>query len=198
MKVIAVTGGIGTGKSTVSREFKKLGATVISADAVSRDIMKKGGIAYTKVVESFGRGILFEDGEINRKALGAIVFSDAESLKLLNSITHSLIYKEIKKRTEAAETELVCLEIPLLYDGEIDKSLIKTDAEIAVIADREERIKRVIGRDGCTRQTAIDRMNSQLSDEEYARYADFVLENNGDLYELPSRVRDLYNKIMQK
>ena len=115
MKIIAVTGGIGSGKSTVSAEFAALGAKVISADAVSHEIMLPGGSAYEAVVELFGSEILNTNGEIERAQLADIVFSDAEKLNSLNSVTHRLIYEEIQRRIDSSAASTVCLEIPLLF-----------------------------------------------------------------------------------
>lgn len=196
MKIIAVTGGIGSGKSTVAKEFKNLGAVVISADEISRFIMKKGGLAYNKVTEVFGDGILNADKEINRKALADIVFNDKDKLMLLNSITHSLIYKvmadKVKKRKDMGK-EVVCLEIPLLFN---DKCPIDYDMSIAVVADKEVRINRVINRDKCTPGEAEKRMSKQLTDEKLREYADCVIENNGDLTELKKAVKEVYDGLM--
>lgn len=196
MKIIAVTGGIGSGKSTVAKEFKNLGAVVISADEVSRLIMKKGGLAYNKVTEVFGNGILNADKEINRKALADIVFNDKDKLMLLNSVTHSLIYKVMAEEAEKArnsDADVVCLEIPLLFN---DKCPIDYDMSIAVIADKEVRINRVINRDKCTRNEAESRIAKQLTDEKLKEYADCVIANNGDLKELKKAVKEVYDGLM--
>lgn len=195
MKIIAVTGGIGSGKSTVAGEFKNLGAVVISADKVSHLIMKKGGLAYNKVTEVFGDGILNADKEINRKTLAGIVFNDKDKLILLNSITHSLIYKvmaEEVKKAEEADKDVVCLEIPLLFN---DKCPIDYDMSIAVVADKEVRINRVINRDKCTRSEAESRMTKQLTDDKLKEYADCVVENNGDLLKLKKSVKEIYDRL---
>ena len=144
MKIIAVTGGIGSGKSTVSAEFAALGAEVISADAVSHEIMLPGKNAYEAVVKLFGREILDSNDEIDRVRLADIVFSDAEKLNSLNSVTHRLIYEEIQRRIDSSEASTVCLEIPLLFST---KCPISIDASIAVTADKEIRLARVIVRD---------------------------------------------------
>lgn len=195
MKIIAVTGGIGSGKSTVAKEFKNLGAVVISADEVSHLIMKKGGLAYNKVTEVFGDGILNADKEINRKSLAGIVFNDKDKLILLNSITHSIIYKvmaEEVKKAKDADKDVVCLEIPLLFN---DKCPIDYDMSIAVVADKEIRINRVINRDNCTRSEAESRMAKQLTDDKLKEYADCVVENNGDLAKLKKSVKEIYDRL---
>ena len=102
MKVIAVTGGIGSGKSTVTNEFARLGARTISADSVAHENMARGGCAYDEIVGAFGSEIVGENGEINRARLADIVFSDDKKLALLNSITHRRVYDSIKRKIAAA------------------------------------------------------------------------------------------------
>lgn len=192
MKIIAVTGGIGSGKSTVSAEFAALGAEVISADAVSHEIMLPGKNAYEAVVKLFGREILDSNDEIDRVRLADIVFSDAEKLNSLNSVTHRLIYEEIQRRIDSSEASTVCLEIPLLFSA---KCPISIDASIAVTADKEIRLERVIVRDGCTAEQALARMAKQLPDEYLAAHADFVIENNGDIEALKIKTAEIWQSL---
>lgn len=192
MKVVALTGGIGSGKSCALREFQKLGAKTISADEISHFIMRKGESAYNKTVAEFGDSILKSDGEINRKALAEIVFSDREKLERLNTITHKTIYQEIESQILSADTDIVCVEIPLLFNEECP---IHLDLKIAVIADKETRISRVMKRDGSTAEQAKARMNRQLSDDEMCRYADLVIENNGDIKALARAAKQIIDKL---
>lgn len=192
MKIIAVTGGIGSGKSTIAREFERLGAHLIDADKISYEIMLPGGAAYNEVIKSFGSGILTESGEIDRKALGGIVFADSEKLRLLNEITHKLIYAEMKERIAQAQAEVVCLEIPLLFSAPCPFDL---DMKIAVVADRDIRINRVIGRDNCTKEQVEARMAKQLSDCELRALADFVIENNGGLDSLRRQTEEVFARL---
>ena len=193
MKLIALTGGIGSGKSTVLNEFKRLGAEVISCDEISHRIMLRGGSAYTEVTDKFGSIILNEDKEIDRKRLAAIVFSDNEKLELLNSITHRLIYAEIEKQIIKSLAAVVCVEIPLLFTT---VSPLKIDLKIAVIAEEDIRIKRVMERDGVSADEVKARMEKQLSDDEMRKRADCVIENNGDADALYSAVKDIYYSII--
>ncbi len=194
MKVIALTGGIGAGKSKVLKEFEKLGAFVIDADKISKEIMKKGGSAYNHTVAEFGSVILNEDNEINRKALADIVFSDEKKLARLNEITHTLIYKEITDRLRLADAKLACVEIPLLFSAEcqLDFSL-----SVAVVAPKEIRIERVIQRDNSSREQVLDRMSKQLSDEELERLADCIIVNDGNEEELKNKVFGIYNRLFE-
>lgn len=194
MKVIALTGGIGSGKSTVLGEFKLLGAGIISCDEISHRIMLKGGSAYNEITEAFGTDILNSNGEINRKKLADIVFSDREKLEVLNEISHRLIYDEVKRMISAMDADVVCIEIPLLFSAECP---IKLDLTVAVTAPVETRIDRVICRDKCTREQVLARMENQLTDEKLQKLADCVIENNGDLEGLRQRVTEIYTSLIQ-
>lgn len=193
MKVIALTGGIGSGKSTVAAEFERLGADVIDSDKISYEIMLPGGSAYNEVVETFGKEILHSDGTIDRKHLGDIVFLNNEKLKTLTDITHRLIYKEMQRRMNLSESEVVCLEIPLLFTS---KCPIDIMLKIVVTAPRDMRIKRVIRRDRCTREQVEARMAKQLSDDEMIRLADCVIENDGDIEYVRGQVLCIYKRIL--
>lgn len=195
MKVIAVTGGIGSGKSTVSSEFGRLGARVISADAVAHKNMERGGCAYDEIVGAFGSEIVGADGEIDRARLGDIVFSDDERLALLNSITHRRVYDVIKREIaelRADGTSLVCVEIPLLFSAECPLDI---DLSIAVVADVNIRIRRVTARDKCTAERAEARINKQISDARLRELADITIENNGDMNDLCQKVKAIFDNL---
>ena len=189
MKVIAVTGGIGSGKSVVSGVFGELGANVIDSDVVAHEIMEKGNAAYNETAEHFGHKILKGNGEIDRKALADIVFNDKAELSVLNEITHKHIYSEIKRRL----TDCVnCVEIPLLFSA---KCPLKIDLSVAVIADVDTRIKRITNRDGCSEDDALARIKNQLSDDEFRKMADCIIENNGDIEAVKQRVKEIFSSI---
>lgn len=195
MKVIAVTGGIGSGKSTVLNEFGRLGAKVISADKIAHENMKCGGCAYDELVGAFGRAIVGSNGEIDRAKLAEIVFSDDKKLVLLNSITHKKVYDAIKREVSAARSDgtgLVCIEIPLLFSTDCP---IDIDLSIAVVADMNIRIKRTVARDSCTAGQAADRIKKQISDEKLRELADITIENNGDLKSLYQKVKVIYDGL---
>lgn len=194
MKLIAVTGGIGAGKSVVSKEFKKLGAYVLDADKVSHEIMMPGGSAYNEVIKEFGEEILSPDKSINRKMLGDIVFADNDKLNKLNKIMHLRIYDEIERRIERSKAEVVCLEIPLLFTT---KCPLELDMKIAVIAPRDVKIARVMERDNSSEEQVLARMAKQLSDEDFAELADAVILNDGDAELLAVQVADIYNQLFK-
>ena len=192
MKVIAITGGIGAGKSTVSNEFKKLGAYVVDADAVSHMIMRRGFGAYDMVVAEFGNEILGDDSEIDRKRLADIVFNDKEKLKRLNTIMHKEIYAELQRMIDASDADVVCAEIPLLFTA---KCPINIDVKAVVSASADVRIKRVMARDNCSAEKVKERMANQLSDSEMCKLADVVIVNNGDMDLVKKQVKDVYESL---
>ncbi len=193
MKILGITGGIGSGKSIVSGLFAALGAEIIDADAIAREVLKKDGSAYPETVNRFGKEILFPDGEIDRKALARIVFSDSEKLQELNHITHQAIFAEMEKRLQCSNANLVCMDVPLLFSADFPFSCHKT---LAVVAPEELRIARVVKRDGCSRKQVKERMAHQLSDEELQSKADYCIENTGTLDSLKKLVEEIYQDVM--
>lgn len=179
-KIIWLTGGSGSGKSTAADIFRRLGLAVVDADKVARKVMKKGEKAYNEAVEAFGSAILMPDGSIDRKKLGNLVFADREKLIILNSITHKYIKEEIKKQIKDGVT---VIDAALPPDGFISPSYT-----VAVTADRETRIKRIVMRDFISEEQAKNRISSQISDEEYKKIADVVFYNNGTAEELKNQI----------
>ena len=194
MKVLGITGGIGAGKSMVSHLFVKLGAMVIDADEIARQVLEKDGAAYGKVVAAFGSGILRQDKTIDRKALAEIAFADSEKVSLLNGIVHPAVFEEMENQIKSAKSDLVCLDVPLLFTCEFP---IVCDKTLAVLAPKELRIERVISRDGCTREQALARMNHQLSDEEFKERADLIIINDGDEEKLLAKVKEIYDSLTE-
>ena len=180
MQTLGIVGGIGAGKSTVVSLLKELKKCfVIGADEIGHRILLKGDLAYDKVVETFGKTILDEEGNIVRRKLGEIVFSDVSKLQTLNQITHPIIYKEIEKLVqqckEKEEWDLVIIDAALL----IEVGLIPlTDYVIAVYADEALRIERLIKRDNFTKEQVLERINKQKKWEELEEVADFIIPNN--------------------
>ena len=194
MKVIALTGGIGAGKSTVAAEFKKLGAELIDADEIGHELMRPGASAYQKVTAAFGNAILAADGEIDRKVLAALVFSDAQLLAKLNALTHGCILDEMQNRLFQMGSEaVVVLEVPLLFQCDFP---LEYQLSIAVLAEDEVRIQRIIRRDQCTREAAVKRIRAQLSNAELKKRADICIENNNGLAALQDTVKNLYDRIL--
>lgn len=192
MMVIGLTGGIASGKSTISDMLRELGAAVIDADIVSRDVVSQGSNAYNRIIESFGEDILLEDGEINRKQLGNIVFSDEEKLKLLNEITHPEIIKNVNTTIEALrkqQKKVVVVDAAILIEMGLTKHV---DCVWLVLANRETQLKRVMERDELSSEDAWNRINAQMSNEERLHYADAIIDTTHPVDEVRNRVKELW------
>ncbi|UTT38379.1 dephospho-CoA kinase [Glutamicibacter mishrai] len=193
MKHVGLTGGVASGKSAVAAKFAELGAVVIDADALARDVVAPGTPGLAAIKDSFGAGILLPDGSLDRKALGAIVFSDEPQRLKLNAIVHPLVRQAAKELREQAPAEaLVVEDIPLLVESGQAEDF---DAVIVVQAPHEERIRRMVEDRGWSVEDARSRMAAQATDEQRAAVAEYVLENYGTLEDLQGRVADLYQQL---
>lgn len=189
MKILGITGGIGSGKSTVTRIFADLGAETADADAIAKKITEPNGAAYEQVVRNFGIGILNSDGTINRKKLAEIVFKDKGKLEVLNDITHRCVSEELNRFALCASARLVCLDVPLLFTCRYP---IHCDKTLAVVANTDIRIKRVAMRSGLSKEEILSRMNNQLSDAELEARADYCIANNGMIDDMLPRAKEIY------
>ncbi|WP_103896263.1 dephospho-CoA kinase [Caloramator fervidus] len=196
MLVVGLTGGIATGKSTVSKIIAEKGIVVIDADRISREIVKPGEVAYKKIVEFFGEEILSENGEIDRKKLRNIVFNDYNKLKVLNEITHPEILKKILIKIEDLKSkgEKICvLDAALLIEANFHKFV---DKVILVYCDIEIQISRLMKRDNLSREEAINIINSQMSFEQKKKYADYLIDNSKDIDFTKKQVDRVLNSIL--
>lgn len=197
MKIIGLTGGIASGKSTVSNMLKELGAIVIDADLISRDVVSQGETAYNKIIESFGRDILMADGNIDRKKLGSIVFSDQEKLILLNQITHPEIIKKLKEKIAFYDKEkekAVVVDAPLLLETNLYK-YFDFDSIWLVAVDKETQLKRLMERDKISRSAAESRISAQMTNEQRMKYANVVIDNTKSLNIVREKVNELWHNI---
>lgn len=192
MKILGVTGGTGTGKSSVCMILKEEGGKIIDADKITRKLQKKGGAAYDEIVEFFTQDILLEDGELDRKKLGAIVFSDGEKLRKLNQIVHKHVTREIKRRVEkysmddSGKYRFLVLDVPIpIEEGFFDT----VDYVWAVVANDDLRISRLMERMEITEEEAARRIASQMSNREYEELADCTIVNEEDIFRLRSLVQ---------
>ncbi|MEW6188762.1 MAG: dephospho-CoA kinase [Actinomycetota bacterium] len=195
MKVIGVTGGIATGKSTVAKLLASRGAKVIDADQISREVMMPKSEVWEKIIAHFGRGILLSDGSIDRRNLGKIVFSDPQELEVLNRITHPTIIKVIEDKLEelkrAREDQVIVLDCPLL----IEAQLLPWVDEVVVVTTKEETQIKRLKEKGLSAEEARARMRAQISQEERIKFADHIVENDGTLDELREKVDKLWENI---
>ena len=196
-KVIGLTGGIGSGKSTVSQCLAELGAVIIDADKVGHEAFKPDTQAWHDVVATFGRQVIAPGGEIDRKKLGEIVFHSPESLTRLNQIMHPRMYEMMKERIEEYRrqgVDVVVLEAAVLLEANwtplVDEVWVTVVSEETVL----ERLKQ---QRGLAREQTLARIRSQLSSEERARHADVVINNDGNLDEMRARVKELWDRRHQ-
>lgn len=192
MMVIGLTGGIASGKSTISDMLRELGAAVIDADIVSRDVVSQGSIAYNRIIECFGKEILLADGEINRKKLGNMVFSDEVKLKLLNEITHPAIIENVNATIETLrkqQKEVVVVDAAILIEMGLNKHV---DCVWLVLANTETQLKRVMERDNLSNEDAWNRINAQMSNEERLKYADAVIDTTYPVEIVKNNVKELW------
>ena len=179
MFLVGLTGGIGSGKSTVAGGLAARGAAVVDADAISREIMEPGGAAYGPVVERFGPSIVGPDGRIDRPAVAALVFNDAQALADLNDLTHPVIGQVMAERMAeaAARAEIVILDIPLLNIATKDR--FSFGAIVVVDTPEDVAVERLVAQRGFTEEDARARIAAQISREERKSLADLVLDNSG-------------------
>ncbi|PBF72991.1 dephospho-CoA kinase [Clostridioides difficile] len=186
MLILGLTGGIGCGKSSLSNIFRNLNIPIVDADIISRKIFEDK-LLLEKVFVHFGQSIKNDDGTLNRKALGKIVFSDEEKLKELNNLTHprirEKIISEIEKLRKKGENIVVLDAAILVESGFLDM----VDKLLVVTCKQEVQISRIQKRDNCSEQEALSRINSQMSQEEKSKYGDYIIDNSGTITELESK-----------
>lgn len=197
MKIVGLTGGIGSGKTTVAGMLVERGARLIDADLLARVVVEPGRPAHKDIVEEFGEAALNPDRTINREALGDIVFSDPKKRARLNQITHPRIGEELFRQIRQYQEEGAKVAV---FDAAL---LLETPATnwikpvIVVVAGDEVKVARVLARDGLDRDSVLKRIKSQWSDEERAERADFVLDNSGDLASLEKQVEKVWQQILE-
>lgn len=197
MKIIGLTGGIASGKSTVAKNLEKLGAILIDADKVAHQIIEPQKPAYEEIVNTFGKEVVNDDLTINREKLGQIVFNSPEKLKKLNNITHPRVMESFKNQLQSIRTSnpdaIVVIEVPLLYETNVQRIC---DEVWVVWVDRETQIERLKTRNGFTEEEAIKRIESQMSLDEKAKIADKVIDNRHSIEETLRISTKYYNEIL--
>ncbi|KAK4770362.1 hypothetical protein SAY87_030894 [Trapa incisa] len=195
MRIVGLTGGISSGKSTVSNLFKSHGILVVDADIVARNVLKKGTGGWKKVVAAFGEEILQDDGEVNRPKLGQIVFSDASKRQILNRLLaphiSSGIIKEVL-RLWLKGSKIIVLDIPLLFETKMDRW---TNPTIVVWVDLETQLQRLVARDKSTDEDARNRIEAQMPLDLKRSKADIVIDNTGSLEDLNERFKEVLFEV---
>ena len=195
--IIGLTGGMGSGKSEAAKHLVSLGATHVDADAISRSLTAPGGEALPAIREIFGDEVFFADGTLDRRALGAVVFADIAARHALEGIIHPRVQRialEMADAARAAGEDAVLLDVPLLFETGMDALC---DVTWVISADIEERIRRVMSRDGLSREDAEARFASQMTDEERAARATRVISNDQSIEKFKNELTAAYNQLIK-
>ncbi|TMA79403.1 MAG: dephospho-CoA kinase [Deltaproteobacteria bacterium] len=195
MKLVGLTGGIASGKSTVAKILERLGAAVINADALSREVVEPGKDAWKEIIDAFGAGVLQPDQSLDRQKLRTVIFNDSDGRKKLEAIIHprvrALAEEKIREHAVAGYS-IIVYEVPLLFEGNLHEWLRPV---ILVACDVDTQRARLQERDRLTQTEAQKHIDAQMSLTEKRRLADYVIENDGSLADLEQQVRAVVEKI---
>jgi dephospho-CoA kinase len=195
--LVGLTGGIATGKSTVSSTFRALGAEIIDADLLAREVVDVGEPAYRDIVEEFGAGVLQEDGGLDRKKLGAIVFADAARRKRLEEITHPAIRERFLRRLAELIARdfagIVFFDAPVMIES---GNYLNMEKLVVVVTDDTTQRVRLLGRDGIAADEIERKIASQMPVAEKAKLADYVIDNSGDRAATEAQVVHVYQALL--
>ena len=198
MLKVGLTGGIASGKSTVSEAFARLGAKVLDADEVAREVVLPGKPAWTKLRHTFGSEFFHPDGRLNRSKLRRLVFADPEQRSRLNAIVHPEVMREIDFRfeqlTSSAEHAVVLVDIPLLIEVGVAH---RFDKVVVVYANESVQVMRLMQRDGLSREEARQALSVQIDLREKAKRADFVISNSGTPGETQAQVEKVWQELLE-
>ena len=195
MKLIGLTGGIASGKSTVAKILKRLGAAIVDADALAREVVEPGRDAWKDIVQAFGAEVLQPDRTLDRQKLRAIIFNNPSARKQLETIIHPRVRALAEERIQqhaAAGYEIVVYEVPLLFEGNLHEWLRPV---VLVACDLDVQKRRLQERDGLSDETSQKHIDAQMSLAEKRRLADWVIENDGSFEDLEREVQTVLNKI---
>ena len=193
--VVGLTGGLATGKTTVAKIFKTLGATIIDADKIAKEMVKPNSLVWQKVIDYFGKEILNDDLTINRKILAGLIFNNELQRKKLNEIMHPAIIHEIEQKISihrSSPASIIIIDAPLLIEANM---VSMVDKLIVVMASEETQIKRVIRRDDLSEEMAKKRICTQILLKEKVKLADFVIDTDCSKKELKQRVTSIMTNV---
>lgn len=199
MVVAGLTGGIGTGKSTVASFLESFGAVILDADKIAREVVEKGSPVCQRIREHFGSEVFHEDGTIDRERLGSIIFGDRKKKELLNSLVHPAVFEVMAKRlgelqSRADDTVVIC-DVPLL----IETGMYHDFSEVILAYVPEEiQVERLMSRDRIPREEALKKVRSQMPIEEKKKYATLIIDNSGSIEKTSERALEVYKYLKKK
>jgi dephospho-CoA kinase len=195
-KVIAITGGIGSGKSAVAKLFEQWGAQTVDADILAREVVEPGSEGFQRVVQNFGPDMVLADGSLNRPKLASIIFSDQEKKALLESLLHPLIRERWLSQLEQLKkgnAPLIAYIVPLFFES--TAQMPEIERVVLISAPEETRIHRIMSRDLFPRHIAEQRIKAQLPDSAKIDKSDYVIKNDSSLEQLESRALDVFREL---
>lgn len=194
MLKIGLTGGIGSGKSTVAKIFEAMGYPVYTSDRRASELMNQDASIRERLISLFGNSIYQTDSRLNKRRLADIIFQDEAALKQVNGIVHPAVMKDFERWSLAQNAEFAIFESAILFEADLSRNF---DAIIAVSTEVDTRIRRVMLRDRTSREKVIERLNNQMDDETKCRQADFIITNNDGECVLP-QIQDIINQLKQR
>ncbi len=196
MKIIGITGGIGSGKTEVAKIFKKLGAKILSGDEIGKEVVEKNQTVFKKLVKVFGKGILNKNKKLNRRELGNIAFSSIKRRNKLNKIVHPYLLSSLKKKIKEYRKKgsgIVVIDAALIIEWGLQKEL---DYLILVESALKNRVKRLKENLGYSQKEAMNRIKVQIKDKTRRKYADYIIKNDKDLKELSRKTVSLWKFLL--
>ncbi|MDH6532959.1 dephospho-CoA kinase [Aurantimicrobium minutum] len=193
MTLIGLTGGIGSGKSTIARRLAEHGAHIVDADQIAREVVEPGTPALAEIIAHFGAGVLNSDGSLNRSALGEIVFTDETQREMLNSIVHPAVHRRTSELfAQAPVGSVVVYDVPLLVEA---NSRYSFDAIVVASAPESIRVERLMEHRGMLESEALSRIQSQAPEEERLKIANHVIDTSGNINHTYAQVDALWNQL---
>lgn len=197
--ILGLTGGIATGKSTVSSMLRERGAVIIDADQVSREVVEPGSVGLDLIRKRFGDQMIDQEGKLNRTALGLLIFHDEQARKELNQLLHPLIIEQMQSHTKQIQLDkpnaIIIWDVPLLIEESLTRFVEKV---IVVYIPEELQLIRLMERNHLTKEEAQARMDSQLSIEEKKHFANYLIDNSGSIHNTERQVDHLWNCLTLK
>lgn len=191
-KIVGITGGIASGKSTVSQYLVSLGYRVLDADEISKELSCISMPIYCAILDAFGREYLLPNEELDRKKLGKLIFEDPSSRAKLDSITHPIIVEELQKRIRKIEDSIIFLDIPLLFEAKLS---YLCDTIVCVYVDKDTQVKRLMNRDKISKEYALSKISAQMSLEEKKKLSNYSIESMDSFDETKKNIIKILEKI---